>query len=65
MSQPSDSSDLSMDNVFEGQPFVTRIPKATYNLLSMDYVFEGQPWVTWNPDSAKQKSKILYFMWGQ
>lgn len=63
MSQPSNSNDLSMDNVFEGQPFVTRIPKATYNLLSMDYVFEGQPFVTWNPD-PKQKSKIVSFIWG-
>ena len=67
MSQPTNANDLSMDNVFDGSPWVTRIPGAPYNLLSMDVVFDGSPFVAWNPDAAttkKQKSQVLYYMWG-
>jgi len=67
MAQPSDATDLSMDAVWQGEPFVTRIPGATYNLLSMDAVWQGEPFVTWNPDTVVtggQKARITTFIWG-
>lgn len=72
MAQPSDSVDLSMDQVLMGEPFVTRIPGASYDLLGMDAVWQGEPFVTWNPDSIVppapggnfQRARIISFMWG-
>lgn len=64
MSQPTDANNMSMDLVYEGQPWVTRIPKTKVNTLNMDSVYEGQPWVLWGPDQAKQKVRIIPFIWG-
>jgi len=66
MSQPSNSLDLSMDLSLDGQPWVSRIPGASYNLFTMDFALDGQPWVTWNPDSPTSQTLNLvsYFMWG-
>lgn len=66
MALPTSTELLSLDFVFEGQPYVGQTLSGT-DVNTMDFVFEGRPFVVTQVTSGaapKQKAKILSFIWG-